>query len=124
MPNIHTCIDTVHHLPELYAYTQRLLNDVYPYANADCYTAIGYQALNTLMGREVYASNDQLGGAISVMIPNGVSHLTADTHMEAVKSALKWLSYVPAVKSSYLPVVDITGIIYISMHGHMHSKHV
>jgi acetyl-CoA carboxylase / biotin carboxylase 1 len=67
------------------------------------------------MGREVYASNDQLGGAISVMIPNGVSHLTADTHMEAVKSALKWLSYVPAVKSSYLPVVDITGTIHIFM---------
>jgi acetyl-CoA carboxylase / biotin carboxylase 1 len=73
------------------------------------------------MGREVYASNDQLGGAISVMIPNGVSHLTADTHMEAVKSALKWLSYVPAVKSSYLPVVDITGSIHISLDNHMHA---
>eukprot|EP00611_Tribonema_gayanum_P009281 TRINITY_DN1905_c0_g1_i2.p1 TRINITY_DN1905_c0_g1~~TRINITY_DN1905_c0_g1_i2.p1 ORF type:complete len:726 (-),score=215.83 TRINITY_DN1905_c0_g1_i2:222-2288(-) len=70
----------------------------------------GYQALNTLMGREVYASNDQLGGGQSVMYPNGVAHLLAETHLESVRSALRWLSYVPAIKGSYLPVLDITGV--------------
>jgi acetyl-CoA carboxylase/biotin carboxylase 1 len=69
----------------------------------------GYQALNTLMGGEVYSSNDQLGG-IGVMLPNGVSHLTASNHLESVKAALKWLSYVPSSKCAYLPVVDITGV--------------
>ena len=61
------------------------------------------------MGREVYTSNDQLGGGTAVMRPNGVSHMLAETHMDAVKQALGWLSYVSAVRSAFLPVVDITG---------------
>jgi len=70
----------------------------------------GFQALNTLMGREIYSSNDQLGGASAIMGPNGVTHLVAENHMEVVTAALKWLSYVPNVKGGYLPMVDITGI--------------
>ena len=34
----------------------------------------GHQALNKLLGRAIYTSNEQLGGA-NIMIPNGVSHI-------------------------------------------------
>jgi hypothetical protein len=34
----------------------------------------GYSALNKLLGREVYTSQDQLGGP-QIMHPNGVSHM-------------------------------------------------
>lgn len=56
------------------------------------------------MGREVYTSNEQLGGA-GVMGPNGISHQLVDSHIGAVGSALRWLSYVPRSRGSYLPVV-------------------
>jgi acetyl-CoA carboxylase/biotin carboxylase 1 len=35
------------------------------------------------MGREIYTTNDQLGGPM-IMFPNGVSHLLAETHFDAV----------------------------------------
>lgn len=63
------------------------------------------KALNTLMGREVYTSNEQLGGA-GVMGPNGISHQLVDSHIGAVASALRWLSYVPSSRGSDLPVVS------------------
>jgi acetyl-CoA carboxylase/biotin carboxylase 1 len=71
----------------------------------------GYQALNKLMGREIYTTNDQLGGPM-IMFPNGVSHLLADTHLDCVAKALTWLSFVPATKGAHLPVRDLalTGI--------------
>jgi acetyl-CoA carboxylase/biotin carboxylase 1 len=59
----------------------------------------GYQALNKLMGREIYTTNDQLGGPM-IMFPNGVSHLLAETHFDAVSKALQWLSFVPAIKGN------------------------
>lgn len=52
------------------------------------------------MGREIYTTNDQLGGPM-IMFPNGVSHQLAQTHMESVTKALEWLSYVPAVKGDH-----------------------
>lgn len=69
----------------------------------------GFQALNKLMGRDIYTTNDQLGGPM-IMFPNGVSHLLADTHMDCVQKALIWLSYVPAVKFGSLPIYDIAEI--------------
>lgn len=57
------------------------------------------------MGREVYTSNDQLGGA-SVMGPNGISHLLVDSHAGAVGAALRWLSYIPRSRGCCLPVVS------------------
>ena len=68
----------------------------------------GYQALNKLMGREIYTTNDQLGGP-SIMFPNGVSHLLADTHFDSVLLALNWLSFVPATKGGPLSLRDISG---------------
>lgn len=69
----------------------------------------GYQALNKLMGREIYTTNDQLGGPM-IMFPNGVSHMLAETHMDCVVKALSWLSFVPATKGGHLPLRDLTGV--------------
>jgi len=54
----------------------------------------GYGALNKLLGREVYTSQDQLGGP-QVMGPNGVSHLIVEDDQQGVAAILNWLSYVP-----------------------------
>jgi len=54
----------------------------------------GYSALNKLLGREVYSSQDQLGGP-QIMYPNGVSHDIVENDQEGVASMLKWLSFVP-----------------------------
>jgi len=54
----------------------------------------GYQALNKLLGREVYTSLNQLGGP-EIMLPNGVSHELVRNDQEGVNSIVKWLSFVP-----------------------------
>ncbi|CAK4078457.1 unnamed protein product [Aphanomyces euteiches] len=69
----------------------------------------GYQALNKLMGKEVYSSNDQLGG-IKIMHNNGVTHLTSNNHLHGIASILNWLSFVPATRGAALPIRDITGV--------------
>lgn len=63
----------------------------------------GYQALNKLLGREVYTSNLQLGGP-QIMYRNGVSHLTAADDLAAMKHFVRWLSYVPEARGSALPI--------------------
>ncbi|GLE00136.1 hypothetical protein PINS_up008863 [Pythium insidiosum] len=68
----------------------------------------GYQALNKLMGKDVYTSNDQLGG-VKVMHTNGVTHMTAKNHLHGIYSILEWLSFVPAVRHGPLPIRDISG---------------
>jgi acetyl-CoA carboxylase/biotin carboxylase 1 len=69
----------------------------------------GYQALNKLMGVDVYSTNDQLGGP-GIMYPNGISHIVEPDHLRSVKAAIDWLSYVPSVRGGLLPVTDIRGI--------------
>ncbi|XP_075575890.1 acetyl-CoA carboxylase 1 isoform X1 [Pelecanus crispus] len=61
----------------------------------------GYGALNKVLGREVYTSNNQLGG-IQIMHNNGVTHCTVCDDFEGVYTILQWLSYMP--KSVYSPV--------------------
>jgi len=68
----------------------------------------GYSALNKLLGKEVYTSQDQLGGP-QVMFPNGISHQVVPNDQEGVTAILDWLSFVPKTKfspSPILPVVD------------------
>lgn len=48
------------------------------------------------MGREVYTSNNQLGG-VQIMHNNGVSHVTVPDDFEGVYTILQWLSYIPKV---------------------------
>lgn len=63
----------------------------------------GYSALNKLLGREVYRSQDQLGGP-QIMFPNGVSHEIVEDDQTGIQSILKWLSFVPK-KVGALPAV-------------------
>ena len=56
----------------------------------------GYQALNKLLGREVYSSQLQLGGP-RIMGVNGVSHHVVSDDLHGVKTILKWLSYTPCL---------------------------
>ncbi|CAN7995548.1 unnamed protein product [Ixodes hexagonus] len=65
----------------------------------------GAGALNKLLGREVYTSNNQLGG-VQIMYPNGVSHVTVHDDLEGTYVMLKWLSYMPKFKGALLPVVE------------------
>mmetsp|Transcript_27637 Transcript_27637/g.55649 ORF Transcript_27637/g.55649 Transcript_27637/m.55649 type:complete len:1816 (-) Transcript_27637:165-5612(-) len=70
----------------------------------------GFQALNKLMGKDIYTSNDQLGGGGLIMYPNGVSHQLADDHLDAVEKSVKWLSFVPRTRGAPLPITDIKAI--------------
>lgn len=63
----------------------------------------GARAINKLLGREVYASNLQLGGT-QIMYTNGVSHLTAVDDLSGVQKILKWLSYIPSKRGVPVPV--------------------
>ena len=91
------------------AYLVRLGQRTIQKASASPIILTGYQALNKLMGVDVYATNDQLGGP-GIMYSNGVSHLVEPDHLRAVKAAIDWLSYVPSVRGGLLPVTDIRGI--------------
>ena len=53
-----------------------------------------------MLGREVYTSNNQLGG-IQIMFNNGVSHDTARDDFDGVYKILKMLSYIPKVRKLF-----------------------
>lgn len=63
----------------------------------------GFSALNKLLGKEVYTSQDQLGGP-QIMYPNGVSHKIVPDDQEGVATMIKWLSFV-SEKVGALPAV-------------------
>uniref|UniRef100_A0A8D0GX21 acetyl-CoA carboxylase n=1 Tax=Sphenodon punctatus TaxID=8508 RepID=A0A8D0GX21_SPHPU len=63
----------------------------------------GASALNKVLGREVYTSNNQLGG-MQIMYNNGVSHVTVPDDFEGVYTILQWLSYMPKDNRSPVPV--------------------
>ncbi|GFR07112.1 acetyl-CoA carboxylase [Trichonephila clavata] len=65
----------------------------------------GAGALNKLLGREVYTSNNQLGG-VQIMHNNGVSHVTAPDDLQGIYLMLKWLSYLPKCRSAELPIME------------------
>ncbi|XP_035212091.1 acetyl-CoA carboxylase-like isoform X1 [Stegodyphus dumicola] len=65
----------------------------------------GAGALNKLLGREVYTSNNQLGG-VQIMHNNGVSHVTAPDDLEGIYIMLKWLSYMPKCRGAELPIME------------------
>ena len=90
------------------AYLVRLGQRTIQKATSSPIILTGYQALNKLMGVDVYSTNDQLGGP-GIMYPNGVSHIVENDHLSAVKSALHWLSYVPSARGGVLPITDIRG---------------
>lgn len=63
----------------------------------------GAQALNKLLGRDVYTSNLQLGGT-QIMYRNGVSHMTASDDFAGVCKIVNWLSFVPDKKGNPVPI--------------------
>ena len=91
------------------AYLVRLGQRTIQKTSASPIILTGYQALNKLMGTDVYSTNDQLGGP-GIMFPNGISHLVESDHLRAVKAAIDWLSFVPSIRGGLLPVSDIRGI--------------
>ena len=54
----------------------------------------GYDALNRLLGREVYISNTQMGGP-AIMYKNGVSHVDVHSDLDAFTAMLNWMAFVP-----------------------------
>ncbi|XP_048240447.1 acetyl-CoA carboxylase-like isoform X4 [Haliotis rufescens] len=64
----------------------------------------GAGALNKVLGREVYTSNNQLGG-IQIMHNNGVSHDVVPDDFEGCCMILQWLSYMPLKKNGPLPII-------------------
>uniref|UniRef100_A0A8C3ETJ2 Acetyl-CoA carboxylase beta n=1 Tax=Corvus moneduloides TaxID=1196302 RepID=A0A8C3ETJ2_CORMO len=67
----------------------------------------GVTALNKVLGREVYTSNNQLGG-VQIMHNNGVSHVTVPDDFEGVYTILQWLSYIPKDNQSPVPVTAVS----------------
>lgn len=67
----------------------------------------GYSALNKLLGKNVYSSQDQLGGP-QIMVPNGVTHLVVRDDQEGMSAILEWLSFVPKDAYSLPPIRDLT----------------
>ncbi|XP_005636385.1 acetyl-CoA carboxylase 2 isoform X1 [Canis lupus familiaris] len=67
----------------------------------------GATALNKVLGREVYTSNNQLGG-VQIMHYNGVSHITVPDDFEGVYTILDWLSYMPKDNHSPVPIITPT----------------
>ncbi len=53
-----------------------------------------------VLGREVYTSNNQLGG-VQIMHNNGVTHTTVCDDFEGVFELLHWLSYMPKVSRTH-----------------------
>ncbi|KAK9465746.1 acetyl-CoA carboxylase [Lipomyces arxii] len=69
----------------------------------------GAPAINKLLGREVYASNLQLGGT-QIMYKNGVSHMTANDDLAGVMKIVEWMSYVPDKRLGKLPVLPSSDV--------------
>lgn len=55
----------------------------------------GAGALNKVLGKEVYTSNNQLGG-IQIMYTNGVTHDVTADDFDGVYKIIQWLSYLHA----------------------------
>ncbi|XP_026117225.1 acetyl-CoA carboxylase isoform X2 [Carassius auratus] len=67
----------------------------------------GAGALNKVLGREVYTSNNQLGG-VQIMHNNGVTHTIVPDDFEGVLTILQWLSYMPKSNQSPVPIMPPT----------------
>jgi acetyl-CoA carboxylase/biotin carboxylase 1 len=91
------------------AYLVRLGQRTIQKTSASPIILTGFQALNKLMGVDVYSTNDQLGGP-GIMYSNGISHLAVPDHLRAIKAAIDWLSYVPSARGGLLPITDIRGV--------------
>jgi acetyl-CoA carboxylase/biotin carboxylase 1 len=65
----------------------------------------GFQALNKLLGQQVYTTQDQLGGP-HIMVPNGVTHELVRNDQDGVEAILRWMSYIPSDVLSVPPIIS------------------
>jgi acetyl-CoA carboxylase/biotin carboxylase 1 len=66
----------------------------------------GYSALNKLLGKNVYSSQDQLGGP-QIMVPNGVTHQVVSEDNQGMLAIINWLSFVPKDAFSIVPLKSV-----------------
>ncbi|XP_031574256.1 acetyl-CoA carboxylase-like [Actinia tenebrosa] len=64
----------------------------------------GYNALNKVLGRQVYSSNMQLGGP-QIMHNNGVTHMVVPDDFGGIAAIMDWLAFVPKCRGGPLPVL-------------------
>lgn len=88
------------------AYISRLASRIIQHKNAPLILT-GSSALNKVLGRNVYTSNDQIGGP-RVMARNGVSQKVVDDDVKGIEAVLNWLSYVPETTRAVLPGLALT----------------
>ena len=70
----------------------------------------GFGALNKLLGREVYTSQNQLGGP-QVMFPNGITHEVVPDDRAGMQAVVDWLSYTPKDFRSVSPPLPHSELI-------------
>eukprot|EP01124_Arcella_intermedia_P034343 TRINITY_DN8497_c0_g1_i1.p1 TRINITY_DN8497_c0_g1~~TRINITY_DN8497_c0_g1_i1.p1 ORF type:complete len:2187 (-),score=404.17 TRINITY_DN8497_c0_g1_i1:17-6577(-) len=63
----------------------------------------GAGALNKVLGRNVYLSNEQIGGK-EIMFTNGITHVSVKSDLAGVQAIIQWLSYLPKVRNGPLPI--------------------
>ena len=66
----------------------------------------GAGALNKVLGREVYNSNNQLGGT-QIMFNNGITHDVVKDDFDGCILILRWLSYMPQTMLHLPPTLPI-----------------
>uniref|UniRef100_A0AC35FMC3 Acetyl-CoA carboxylase n=1 Tax=Panagrolaimus sp. PS1159 TaxID=55785 RepID=A0AC35FMC3_9BILA len=76
------------------AYAARLAHRVVQVQHSDIILT-GAPALNSLLGKEIYTSNSQLGGT-QIMFHNGVTHSIATSDLEGIYKIVKWMTYLPS----------------------------
>jgi len=64
----------------------------------------GAQAINKVLGKEVYTSNIQLGGP-QIMYKNGISHLTAASDLDGALQIVNYLMFVPERRGRAIPIL-------------------
>merc|ERR1719487_1634049 len=64
----------------------------------------GFDALNKLLGQQVYTTQDQLGGPW-IMVPNGVTHELVNNDQSGVDAILRWMAFVPKDVNSAPPLL-------------------
>ncbi len=64
----------------------------------------GAGALNKVLGREVYNSNNQLGGT-QIMFNNGITHDVVKDDFDGCLLILRWLSYMPETMLHLPPIL-------------------
>lgn len=75
------------------AYTARLAHRIVQHKSSNLILT-GAAALNTLLGKKVYSSNNQLGG-VDIMHRNGVAHAVAEDNLRGIDKILDWITYLP-----------------------------